>query len=75
MSQDFQNGSFKLDKFLTPCCNYSCSLNELIYDSHHGFGKFAIRVLNPDIDFLEEKHLGEFENILGTKVDVIYGHF
>jgi hypothetical protein len=75
MNSDFENGTFKLDKYLTPCCNYSFSVNELIYDWTQGFGKFAIRAMNPDIGTLEEKYKLELEDILGTKLTVIYGHF
>jgi len=75
MSSDFENDTFKLEKYLTPCCNYSFSLNELIYDWPQGFGKFAIRAVNPDIGLLEKKHILELENILGTELLVIYGHF
>ncbi|PKO16177.1 MAG: hypothetical protein CVU39_09120 [Chloroflexi bacterium HGW-Chloroflexi-10] len=74
MHIDFDKDTFKLDKYLTPCCKHSCSLNELVYDWHQGFGKFAIEAMNPNIGPLKEIYILELEAILGTGLRVIYQH-
>jgi hypothetical protein len=74
MDTDFDKHTFKLEKYLTPCCKHSCSLNELIYEWPQGFGRFAIEAMNPNIGLLEEKYILELEAILGTELRVIYRH-
>jgi hypothetical protein len=73
MDEDSGDG-FKLATYATPCCGKECTLHELGYQWPQGFGRFALDAMNPDIGELEDKYKREFENILGTKLRVIYQH-
>ena len=73
MDEDFAHG-FKLATYVTPCCRKKCTLHELVYQWAQGFGCFAINAMNANIGELEDKCRREFENILGTKLRVIYQH-
>lgn len=73
MEQDY-SGGFKLAAYSTPCCGKSWTLNELVYEWPQGFGMFALDAMNPDIGELTNEHLREFEEILGTKLRLIYQH-
>jgi hypothetical protein len=72
MDADYSKNSFKLDPYLTPCCQHSCTLNELIYEGNQGFGRCAIEVMEPDIPTVEKKQISELEGILGTELSIIY---
>lgn len=65
---------FKLAHYRTPCCNTAFTLHELVYDLPQAFGRFALEVLNPNIGTLDESHRQELEEILGTKLIVVYQH-
>ena len=39
-----------------------------------GFAQFALEVMNPNSGRLEDRHRLELEEILGTKLRVIYQH-
>ena len=73
MEADYRNG-FLLDKYAPPCCNATVTLHELIYEWPQGFGRFALTAMNPNIGTLDDQHKKEFEQILGTKLHVIYQH-
>ena len=73
MDDDFSEG-FKLAAYRTPCCGSQCTLHELVYEWPQVFGRFALIAMNPNIGKLEERYLGEFEEMLGTKLRVIYQH-
>ncbi|MFN6105971.1 MAG: hypothetical protein ACK5EA_16195 [Planctomycetaceae bacterium] len=73
MDDDYQDG-FKLDRYCTPCCNSASPLHELIYDWPQAFGCFALDVMNPRIGTLENEHRRELEEILETKLVVVYQH-
>lgn len=73
MDEDYDDG-FKLASYATPCCGGKCTLHELVYEWPQGFGLFALDAMNPNIGKLEDKHQREFEEILGTKLRVIYQH-
>jgi hypothetical protein len=44
------------------------------YDAPQGFGRFALEVMNASIGKLAEEYKCEFEEILGTKLRVVYQH-
>lgn len=74
LDDDALGDGFKLAQYSTPCCNAKHNLNELIYDWHQGFARFALEVMNPDIANLEEfsdRYKTEFEEILGTRICII----
>jgi hypothetical protein len=73
MDEDYANG-FPLARYTTPCCGKLHTLHELVYDWPQGFGLFALDAMNPEIGILEDRHKEEIEEILGTKVRVIYQH-
>jgi hypothetical protein len=72
MDADYSKNTFKLEKYLTPCCKYSCTLNELIYEGNQGFGRCAIEVMEPEIAVIEKKQIKELEEILGMELSVIH---
>ncbi len=73
MDEDYSNG-FMLARYATPCCNTLHTLHELVYEWPQGFGRFALDARNPNIGKLEARYREEFEEILGTRVRVIYQH-
>jgi len=73
MDEDYSNG-FMLAKYATPCCKTLHTLHELVYEWPQGFGRFALDAMNPNIEMLEDRYKEEFEEILGTKLRVIYQH-
>jgi hypothetical protein len=73
MDEDYGDG-FKLAAYATPCCGESYTLHELVYEWPQGFGRFALDAMNPNIGKLEDRDKQEFEEILGTKLRVIYQH-
>ncbi len=73
MHDDYAKG-FILAAYATPCCRIQCTLHELVYEWPQGFGRFALDARNPNIGKLEEKYKQELEEILGTRLRVIYQH-
>jgi hypothetical protein len=73
MDEDYESG-FNLARYAVPCCGAKVTLHELDYEWPQGFGRFALDAMNPKIGKLEDKLKHEFENILGTKLRVIYQH-
>jgi hypothetical protein len=73
MDEDYGNG-FMLASYATPCCGAQNTLQELVYEWPQGFGRFAIDAMNPNIGKLEDRCKHELEQILGTKLRVIYQH-
>lgn len=73
MDEDYGEG-FNLATYATPCCRASCTLHELVYEWPQGFGRFALDAMNPNLGKLEDKYKRELEEILGTKLRVIYQH-
>src|SRR5436190_2630173 len=73
MEEDYGEG-FKLAIYAAPCCGARCTLHELVYEWPQGFGRFALRAMNPNIGTLDDRYKREFEEILGTKLRVIYQH-
>jgi hypothetical protein len=73
LDEDCGDG-FRLAFYKTPCCGTKCTLHELEYDWPQGFGRFALDAMNPNIGELADENKRELENILGTKLRVIYQH-
>jgi hypothetical protein len=71
MEEDF-NGGFRLAKYSLPCCGTKCTLDELHYDWPQAFGLFALDAMNPNIGELPNSRKQQLEEILGTKLRVIY---
>lgn len=72
MDADYVDGGFTLRQYSTPCCNVTHSLDQLIYEWPQGFARFAVDALNPNIGELSDRQKSEFEEILGTRLRVIY---
>jgi hypothetical protein len=64
----------KVGKYATPCCGAKVTVHELDDEWPQGFGRFALKAMNPNIGKLDDKFKREFEKILGTKLRVIYQH-
>jgi len=73
MSDNYADG-FKLASYAMPCCKSPASLHELRYEWPQGFSRFALEAMNPNIGKLEDRFKKEFEEILGTRLRVIYQH-
>jgi hypothetical protein len=71
MNEDYSNG-FLLASYTTPCCGAHRTLHELVCEWPQGFGRFALDAMNPNVGRLEDRYKLEFEEILGTKLRVIY---
>lgn len=75
MSADFDDKTgFRLDSHPLPCCSASVSLNELAYDFHQAFGRFALCAMNPNSGEMSDDAVGKIEAVLGCKVSVVYQH-
>ena len=73
MDEDYSDG-FQLTKYAMPCCGRPQTLDELVYEWQQGFARFVLEAMNPNSGELEAGHKSEIENILGTKLRVIYQH-
>lgn len=73
MSEDYEQG-FKLASYTTPCCGATSTLHKLVYEWSQTFGRFALDAMNPNIGILDDNDKHELEEILGTKLMVIYQH-
>jgi len=73
MSKD-HDGGFKLADYRMPCCRTKHALHQLIYEWPQGFARFALDMMNPNIGKLKPKVQKELEELLGTKLRVIYQH-
>ena len=74
MDDDYVDGGFALCPYRTPCCGAEHSLDQLTYEWPQGFARFAIDAMNPNIGTLSDQHKAEFEDILGTRLRIIYQH-
>jgi hypothetical protein len=73
MEEDFVQG-FRLSMYVLPCCAAKCNLNQLVYEGSQAFGRFVLDAMNPDIGILTDERKKELEDLLGTKLRVIYRH-
>jgi hypothetical protein len=60
--------------FISLCCGKKTSLNDLAYEMPAGFAKFVITVSDP-VDEIEEEKLNELQQILETKLKIIWAHY
>ena len=60
--------------FITECCYELTSLNDLVYDYPAGFSCFIISIRNPIIE-ITERQIVNLENLLGTKLRLIWAHY
>ncbi len=74
MDEDYDGSGFRLDSFKLPCCQATCTLNELTYDWPQGFARFSLEVMNPNIGELPKSGIVSFADILGCPLKVIYQH-
>jgi hypothetical protein len=72
MGEDFQDNGFIMNKYLTPCCGETKTLQELNYIETQGFAKFAIEIRNTMLKDFKSKYQSKLEKILNTKLQVIY---
>ena len=75
MDEDYDGSGFRLNAFKLPCCQTTCTLNELTYDWPQGFAKFSLEAMNPNIGELPKGEVESFSGILGCSLRVIYKHF
>jgi hypothetical protein len=73
LDEDLSEG-FKLSSYGTPCCGSSYTLHDLNHEWPQGFGRFRLRARNANIGRLTEDAKHELEEILETKLRVIYQH-
>jgi hypothetical protein len=71
MNGDKQDG-FTLSAYSTPCCGSQHTLHDLNYEWVQGFGRFALEVMNANIGKLDEERRQELEQILATRLRVVY---
>jgi hypothetical protein len=74
VDEDNTGNGFELRPYPAPCCRQLSSLQGLVYDWNQAFGSFAIEAMNANIGLLEDRYIQEFEQILGTKLVVVYQH-
>jgi hypothetical protein len=72
MDEAVRGERIQLKKLTMPCCDGKATLHELRYDMPQGFGTFSIQAMNPEINELDEDAQGELEQIVGTKLRVIW---
>ncbi|MCY2963893.1 MAG: hypothetical protein NT069_09645 [Planctomycetota bacterium] len=73
MGEDSTDG-FRLDSYRLPCCGNKCPLHQLVYDWPQAFGRFSLEAMNPDVGRLHDNDRRVLEEVLGTKLLVVYQH-
>ncbi len=74
MGEDYAGSHFKLAPYETACCGTPVRMNELLYDFPQAFARFGLSGMNPNIGELKDDQIRRFEELLGTKVQVVYQH-
>jgi hypothetical protein len=74
LSADTTGEGFALRPFAVPCCGRSCSLDQLKYDWPQAFGRFGLRLMNPDAGTLDPAAIESLQEVLGTKLRIIHQH-
>lgn len=72
LDEAFRGVGIQLKKLTMPCCDGKATLHELRYNMPQGFGTFSIQATNPEIRELDEDAKVELEQIVGTKLRVIW---
>lgn len=73
MDEEFAGGCMLRDVAM-PCCGAHHSLDSLVYEWPQGFARFSLSAMNPRIGRLDDRSVAGFEDILGTRLRVIYQH-
>ena len=73
MDEAFERGFIDLD-FITLCCHKKTSLNDLTYEMTAGFAKFVMTIIDATNE-IEEKDINNLEEILGTKLKIIWARY
>lgn len=66
--------TFQLSSFHLPCCQTNHTLNDLVYDWHQAFARFAIILRNLSTGRLDNKDKDHLEAILVSKLSIVYQH-
>ena len=75
MSLDYdEKAGFQLNEYRLPCCSTSAAPDELIYEFHQAFGRFALSAMNPNIRRMSDDAVRKIEATLGCDVSVVYQH-
>jgi hypothetical protein len=74
MDQDYVDEGFELKNYKVPCCGAAHTLHDLHYYWPQGMARFSIESMNPEIGEMKPSHIQEFEEILKTRIRVIYRH-
>ena len=67
-------GQFVNLMFATPCCKKKTSLNDLTYEQPAGFARHVICISDPQ-KALTKDDIEELQNILRTKLRIIWAHY
>lgn len=59
---------------VTPCCNSTCSLNDLDYHWPQGFARWYVTVHDPNRGPLNQSELDSLRSALGHELRVIWTH-
>lgn len=73
MDEDDDDG-FRLEAYAAPCCGARSTLNDLVYAWPQAFGRFALEAMNPNLGELDAALRREFEQLLGTRLRIVYQH-
>ena len=73
MDEAFERDFIDLD-FITLCCHKKTSLNDLIYKMTAGFAKFVMTITDAENE-IEKKDTNNLEEILETKLKIIWGRY
>jgi len=57
-----------------PCCQHTCSLNDLCYNYPTGFARFRIEASNPRFD-IGLSHVNALENIVSCHLKKVWAYF
>ena len=74
MSEDAEDGGFRLTRYSVPCCGASVTLNDLEYDWPQAFGRFRWEVRNPDRGELTNSNRTDFEEAAGVSLVFVRQH-
>lgn len=74
LSADTTDVGFALRRLAVPCCGRSYRLDELKYDWPQAFGRFGLRLMNPNAGKLDPDAIESLQDVLGTKLRIVHQH-
>jgi len=75
MNEDSDGEAFRLSPKRLGCCDgVPVTLNDLKYEFHQAFGLCAVEGMNLDKGALSGADIEILENLLGTRISVVYQH-